>query len=75
MAKKKKVYENKESKRRVTIEIRGYDSDGNVEGDSNEPTSLTIRNATEAEVYDFLSQKLQEKFGTPSEEEGQRSRR
>jgi hypothetical protein len=74
MAKKKKVYENRESKRGVSIQIRGYDSEGKYEGENpDDPTTITIKNATEQEVHDFLAQKLKEKFGEPKEEEAPRS--
>lgn len=74
MAKKKKVYENTSSKRRVTIQIRGYDSEGNYEGDSpDDPTTLSVKNVTEQEIHDFLVAKLKEKFGEPKEEEASRT--
>ena len=75
MAKKKKVYENRESKRKVTIQIRGYDSEGNYEGETpDDPTTITIKNVTEREVHDYLAQRLKEKFGEPAEEEQEKSR-
>lgn len=74
MAKKKKIYENTNSKRRVTIQLRGYDSEGNYEGESaDDPTTLSVKNVTEQEIHDFLVTKLKEKFGEPKEEEGSRT--
>jgi hypothetical protein len=74
MAKKKKVYENTNSKRKVTIQLRGYDSEGNYEGESqDDPTTLSVKNVTEQEIHDFLVAKLKEKFGEPKEEESSRS--
>lgn len=68
MAKEKaKVYANENSKRAVTIELRGYNSAGQYEGGPEEETNLIyVKNVTEAEVRAVIEKALEETFGKPT---------
>lgn len=68
MPKKGTIYENQNSKRRVTLQIRGYGADGTYEGKSeDEPNSIQVKNATENEVMQVIKKALEDNFGKPIE--------
>lgn len=51
MPKKGTVFNNSDSKRRVTIQLRGYDMNGNYEEKSSDnPASIQVKNASDGEV-------------------------
>lgn len=69
MAKEKakaKVFTNENSKRAVTIELRGYDFAGEYEGTEEENSLIYIKNVTEAEVRAVIEKALEETFGKPT---------
>ncbi len=64
MPKKSVKFENKDSKRRVTLQFRGYDSNGKYEGVSeNTPNTINIKNVTESEVFNIVENVLKKNFG------------
>jgi len=57
------IFENLDSKRRVTIQVRGYDAYGNYEGKlEQEPRTFQVKNATEKEVVDIIHDALVKKY-------------
>lgn len=64
MARKGIVFENENSKRRVTVQLRAYDSTGVYVGKSlDESSSIQVKNATELEVREVIEKALEEHFG------------
>lgn len=69
MAKKGIIFENIDSRRRVTIQLRGYDSNGVYEEKTNEDiSSIQIKNVSELEVRKVIENALIYAFGPISEE-------
>ena len=69
MSKDSLVFENKDSKRRVTIQLRMYNQDGVYEEKkTEEKLSLQVKNASESEVMQVIKNALEEKFGSETNE-------
>lgn len=64
MSKKGIVFENTDSKRRVTIQLRRYDLDGNYEEKTDDaPLSIQVKNASNEEVSTVILDALKNAFG------------
>lgn len=63
MGKKSEVYENDASKRRVTIQIRPYDSTGKYETLEGDNATLQVKNASVEEVKKVIRGALSDNFG------------
>ena len=64
MQKKSEIYENKDSKRTVKVQIRPYDSDGNYEALDDENFTLQVKNASAEEVKKVIRKAVADNFGT-----------
>jgi len=64
MSTKKNVFANTSSKRRVTVQLRGYDHEGFYEGSKEDaPRTYQVKNATEEEVTKCITEALEKQFG------------
>lgn len=63
MGKKSEVYENDASKRRVTIQIRSYDSSGKYETLECENATIQVKNTSLEEVKTVIDKALAREFG------------
>lgn len=59
-SKKSNTFDNAASKRRITVQVRGYDKDGNYE--KEETITFKVKNATLEEVKNSINNSLKKDF-------------